>query len=251
MIIILILSALLTLLGVLLLCGKGAFLISGYNTMSKAQKELYDEKALCSFVGKFILFLAACIALFTTGNPFLHSTGIAFLLISTIIAIAYIGDMSRFLKDDLTPNQLLLLEKDHKWRNTSKAVAIGITSVILVLCAGLIVYSEQEPTITINHDTLHISGLYGRSFSLNSITNVTLLDDSMANIGMGFRRSGYSGFSDVRKGRFDAGLLFVSSNQSPTLLIEYADRPNPNIFISLRDPESTKQLYIKLLDSIQ
>lgn len=38
--------------GILVLNGKGTFLISGYNRMSKAEKEKYDEAAICKFVGK-------------------------------------------------------------------------------------------------------------------------------------------------------------------------------------------------------
>ena len=37
-------------LGVLFSKGKGAFLIAGYNTASRSEKENYDEKALCRFM---------------------------------------------------------------------------------------------------------------------------------------------------------------------------------------------------------
>ena len=40
--------------------GKGAFLIAGYNTASKAEKARYDEKALCRFMGKIMFALAGC-----------------------------------------------------------------------------------------------------------------------------------------------------------------------------------------------
>ena len=46
------------LLGLVFSRGKGAFLIAGYNTASKAEKEKYDEKALCRFVGKLMFALA-------------------------------------------------------------------------------------------------------------------------------------------------------------------------------------------------
>ncbi len=38
-------------LGVLFSKGKGAFLIAGYNTMSKEKKARYDKNALCRFMG--------------------------------------------------------------------------------------------------------------------------------------------------------------------------------------------------------
>ena len=46
------------LLGLVFSRGKGAFLIAGYNTASKAEKEKCDEKALCRFVGKLMFILA-------------------------------------------------------------------------------------------------------------------------------------------------------------------------------------------------
>ena len=36
---------------VVLLMGKGSFLIAGYNTSSKEEKQEYDEKKLCRVVG--------------------------------------------------------------------------------------------------------------------------------------------------------------------------------------------------------
>ena len=47
-------------LGVLFSKGKGAFLIAGYNTMSKEKKARYDKNALCRFMGKLMFALAAC-----------------------------------------------------------------------------------------------------------------------------------------------------------------------------------------------
>jgi len=41
--------------GLIMLTGRGAFLIAGYNTKSESEKEKYDEKALCKFVGKILL----------------------------------------------------------------------------------------------------------------------------------------------------------------------------------------------------
>ena len=40
---------------IVLLRGKGGFLIAGYNTMPPKEQAKYDEKALCRFVGKILL----------------------------------------------------------------------------------------------------------------------------------------------------------------------------------------------------
>ena len=46
------------LLGLVFSRGKGAFLIAGYNTAPKREKEKYDEQALCRFMGKMMVALA-------------------------------------------------------------------------------------------------------------------------------------------------------------------------------------------------
>ena len=47
-------------LGIVFSKGKGAFLIAGYNTASKAEKQKTDEKKLCKFMGRLMFLLAAC-----------------------------------------------------------------------------------------------------------------------------------------------------------------------------------------------
>ena len=53
----------LVILGILLWCGKGAWLIAGYNTSSKAERAQYDEKALCRFVAKIMFAMAIYVLL--------------------------------------------------------------------------------------------------------------------------------------------------------------------------------------------
>ena len=42
-------------LSILLLTGRGTFLLSGYNTKPESEREEYDAKAMCKFMGKIIL----------------------------------------------------------------------------------------------------------------------------------------------------------------------------------------------------
>ena len=41
--------------GIVLLTGRGSFLIAGYNTKSRSEKAKYDAKALCKFTGKIVI----------------------------------------------------------------------------------------------------------------------------------------------------------------------------------------------------
>lgn len=48
---------------ILLLLGKGSFLISGYNTASKEEKEVFNKKKLCRAFGVFSLFITILITI--------------------------------------------------------------------------------------------------------------------------------------------------------------------------------------------
>ena len=63
----LLILAVLVVLGLILLSGRGAWLIAGYNTMPPEEKARYDQKALCRTMGKLLLTMAACVALATVG----------------------------------------------------------------------------------------------------------------------------------------------------------------------------------------
>lgn len=70
MIVLICVIAIFLILAILLLCGKGAFLIAGYNTMTKEEKEKYDSKALCKSTGKFILSLVLCMLFILAADIF-------------------------------------------------------------------------------------------------------------------------------------------------------------------------------------
>ena len=59
--------------------GKGSFLIAGYNTASPHERAKYDEKALCTAMGKFMLALAVCWFIATLG------------LLLEVMALVWIG----------------------------------------------------------------------------------------------------------------------------------------------------------------
>ena len=77
--------ALFVVLGAVLIQGKGAFLIAGYNTSSKEEKSKYDEKALCRGMSRLMYALAAAWLLPSAGVA-LGSTPLV--LIGTVIFVA-------------------------------------------------------------------------------------------------------------------------------------------------------------------
>lgn len=89
-------------LGTIFSMGKGSFLIAGFNTMSKKEKEKYDTLSLCKFMGKYMFTVAFSISLFVFSDALeikvLFNIGIALFWISTIFILFYMNTGNRFKK---------------------------------------------------------------------------------------------------------------------------------------------------------
>lgn len=95
-------ALLLVLLGIYMIQGKGAFLISGYNTMPKEKKARYDGPAMAKFVGKLLFALAFSMLFWIVGMLFEKSwmfyIGTALFLGFTGTALIYMNTGGRFQK---------------------------------------------------------------------------------------------------------------------------------------------------------
>lgn len=87
------------LLGILFRRGKGSFLIAGYNTASKAEKEKIDEKKLCRYMGNLMFLIAGCflvlVASDLTGKMWLLWLGLALLFGVVLGGIVYLNTGNR------------------------------------------------------------------------------------------------------------------------------------------------------------
>ena len=139
---------------------------------------------------------------------------------------------------------------------TPKAVNISIIAffVLLFIFIGIMgYYGQKDPVVNILDNSIQIKAQYGDNIYFSEITNITLIDKSMDNIGVGKRTDGYGGFGGTLKGNFESDingkiLLFVQSKTSPTIKIERIDKKD--VYISLRNSTNTEQLYHKLISAI-
>ena len=86
--------------GIVLCCGKGAFLIAGYNTASPEEKATYNEKALCRATGVLVLVIVGSVELLMLGlvldmTALVWGGGIL-MAISTVFGLIYINTSKRF-----------------------------------------------------------------------------------------------------------------------------------------------------------
>ena len=96
------LALFIALLGCLIKYGKVAWLISGYNTSSKEEKEKYDVEALCQGVGHFLFALAGTLLIPAAGGLLnaewaVHTGWILFVL-ATIVFLIYANTGNRYKK---------------------------------------------------------------------------------------------------------------------------------------------------------
>jgi hypothetical protein len=135
-----------------------------------------------------------------------------------------------------------------------KVIIILINAAIIIAVILMFYYSEKEPEINIFDNHIQITGIYGLNIDLNEIYEISLIDKSMSDIGIGKRYNGYSGFGGTLKGNFKSGelgnkLLFVESKSSPTIKIERI--ANKDVYISFSNSEKTKRMFSELTSRIQ
>ncbi|MGG7178440.1 DUF3784 domain-containing protein [Clostridium paraputrificum] len=90
------------LIGTMFSFGKWSFLIAGFNTMSKEEKENYDILSLCKFMGKFMFMIAFCLSLFLLSDilmmEILFNIGLTLFIASIIFLLIYSNTGNRFKK---------------------------------------------------------------------------------------------------------------------------------------------------------
>ena len=78
------------LMGILVLCGKGDFLIAGYNTMSSTEQKRYDIKKIRIIIGIGLLVIAGFAGLENHNTAF-PSGGVPVFIILICLIIATLG----------------------------------------------------------------------------------------------------------------------------------------------------------------
>lgn len=95
----------LLILAIVLLCGKGAMMIAGFNTMPKKEREKYDSVALCRFLGGILLPIALTVPAFFLGGYFkidwLNYVVVGIDVGLILFAIIYANTKNRFRKKDI------------------------------------------------------------------------------------------------------------------------------------------------------
>ncbi|MDR0347370.1 MAG: DUF3784 domain-containing protein [Coriobacteriales bacterium] len=240
---------------VVLLNGKGAFLIAGYNTMSAREKATYDERALCRSMGKLMLAVTLAIALVFVAllidQSWLLYSGIALSVVLPLGYLVYANTGNRFRR---APGiEVAALPQSGGAKPLAKrvtAIVATVATVITCLMVGIGLYlGSREPVATVLEDAIQIEAMYGLTIEFAEIDGITLLESRMDDMDAGSRRNGYAG-GGIWKGHFRSDtlgetLLFVDARTAPTIWIERQGQED--VYLSFRDSEKTRELYQELM----
>jgi len=132
-------------------------------------------------------------------------------------------------------------------------ISIIITIIVLIAVSAILIYGAKEPEVRVFADSVQIKAMYGLTINFSDITDVSLIENSMREIGdVGIRVNGADTFGTLQ-GHFKSDtlgetLLFVRLNSSPTIRIE---RDNgKNIYLSFSSEEKTLTLFNELNTAI-
>jgi len=235
--------------------GKGSSLIAGFNTLSEEKKAVYDKEALCKAVGWLLLIMAVLMFLFPLAMQLeaMWLFWIVFILFMVLpIGFAIYANTGNRFKKEISPYSSET-PREKKPMSRGKKAAIVIVIILSVqICIGvtvMIIQGERDPDVTVDGSRIKISALYGLEINLSDVTEITLINSSMREIGIGSRTNGYSTTGNALKGTFSSPetgqqLLFVYSSSSPTIRISRTR--GVDVFISFRNSETTITTYQEL-----
>lgn len=146
-------AALVIIPAVVLLSGRGAFLIAGYNTAAPEEKAAYDEKKLCRITGGGLLVCGILLLLWAALGEDAPSWFIAAFIIATMVdVIVMIWLANAKCHRDSKPPEISEAGRRKKRRITVFAVIFTVVNSILICCilvAGNITPEYGETSVNI------------------------------------------------------------------------------------------------------
>ena len=189
--------ALFAVLTVILLSGKGAILVAGYNTASKKEKAKYNEKKLSRVTGGGTGVITILLTVFAAfeGNPPAYLVWLlGALFIITIVLMLLITNT-------ICKNQIIQAVQETEGDRKRQRIILISTIVFLLILFSVIGVSlfTGDIEISINDAAIDIDGAYwpDQSISIDEIQTVYFID----NLDTGRRTNGYGSFR-LQQGHF-------------------------------------------------
>lgn len=242
-----ILAGLMFVLSIILLSGRGSWLIAGYNTMSKEEQCKYDRKKLTRATG--VMSIIISIALLALGFSLINA--IIFLIVifvSVIITIIYTNNYCLKLNPDNKVSDLITNKGKESLLNKKAMIGIGF-AIIVVLLVGISMYFSSKPPIyAISNDTLVISTQYGQTINFAEIESVQLKNDLPV---IQSKINGL-GLGSIEKGKFSSDIgnvtLYIDTSKPPFI---YLKTTSELIILNDQSKSKTEALFDDLNSDIK
>ncbi len=220
------------LIGILIHALKMDFLISGYNTMSKEQKEKVDVKKVGKAIGFYGYFNALVFSIMGILSYMDINVKMSYGMIFIVISTAYLIKYLRRYDHN---------EKSSKSKKYSTYISIAVIAVV-----GIMLFVSSRPVSTsVNDEGLTIKGMYGDTYSWSEIENLRLLDQ-MPEVGM---KTNGAAIGNRLTGHFNlknsgSAKLFVDTSKPPFI---YLESNGKIIILNSGDEKETQALYQEML----
>ena len=234
--------------------GKGASLISGYNTSPRAVQEQYDTEKLARAVGKLMFFslipmLLAIESIFLLDDMWPFWALFAISMAIMVIGIAYMNTGGRFLKEGAMDPRLLITEDDRKSNRQmlyGLLAITGIITVVIIIIILLLVAPGGSVTAELLDDGLHVDApMVNELVRYEDIESAELRDD----LEIGRRVGGFGG-ENVCSGKFRndefGRYVLASYNDVPLHIVVY--HSGEVMAFNLETVEATREMYDQLLN---
>lgn len=226
-----------------LLSGKGAFLIAGYNTSSAEEQAKYDEKKLCRVTGMGMLvitILMFIMALLGENMPKWFGT---FFTVATLIDIAV---LLYVLNTKCAVEQAGDVERKTVEKNgISRKVVYGISIVITVFVVVLLFTGDIQMQYGENSFTIKASYWEDKEIAYSDIESIEYLEDGKS----GSRTAGF-GSPRLQMGNFHNGKYGDYIRYCYTSCEAYVELTvaGKTVVVNGADRESTQAIYDALLE---
>jgi hypothetical protein len=227
-----ILSVVFTSLGFVVTSGNAKYILSGYNTMSEADRAKMDIEGYLRFFKRFHIALG--------------TTLIAGYLILSFININWAGI---FMIMYPLLAYVFLIAKGNQFYKGSKGQKVGTyigmaIIVVVAVAVGIQLHSSfRNSEINLSADVLEIKGIYGFKLKKEDVSEITIVPEIPS---ISFKSNGFAA-GDFSKGSFktrDGRIvkLFINKKANPFLLIR---TKTDEIYYS-SDEVPTSELYEKI-----
>ncbi len=243
-------------LSLVLLSGRGGFLISGYNTSSPVKKAQYDEKKLCRVTGAGMLFITILLFAMAAWGDAMPDWFIGFFLIATMldcIIMMIVANTKCYATNPdgsrVTIEQLNLSEEDIK-RNKAVGKWSSIFTVVTFIIVGILI-TTGNIVFHCNDEELVIEASYypDMTISYEEIKSLEYREEYLKGTrvgGFGSFRLTMGGFENKELGRYTR---YTYNNCKAYVVMNLEDKNNPVIIAGI-DAVKTKELFEELQERV-